>query len=74
MNSQIPRSLNRDIFETPPWESWEKVPLDVGATGKRREYYVGEGGSFPESGPWWVMWVQGRPWLVLALKVLSNRN
>jgi hypothetical protein len=20
----------------------------------------------PESGPWWVLWVQGRPWLVLA--------
>jgi hypothetical protein len=23
----------------------------------------------PESGPWWVKWIQGCPWLVLTLKV-----
>jgi hypothetical protein len=28
----------------------------------------------PEFGLWWVMWVKGRPWLVLALKVLPNEN
>jgi hypothetical protein len=25
----------------------------------------------PESGPWWVLWVRGRPWLVLTLKVFQ---
>jgi hypothetical protein len=25
----------------------------------------------PESGPWWVLWIQGRPWLVLAAKVFQ---
>jgi hypothetical protein len=28
----------------------------------------------PKSGPWWVKWVQGCPWLVLAPKVLQNAN
>jgi hypothetical protein len=28
----------------------------------------------PEFGPWWVLWVQGCPWLVLALKVLQKVN
>jgi hypothetical protein len=28
----------------------------------------------PESGPWWVMWVQSCPWLVLAPRVLQNTN
>jgi len=27
-----------------------------------------------ESGPWWVMWVQSCPWLVLAPKVLKKVN
>jgi hypothetical protein len=27
MSVQIPRSPNRDNFETPPWESREKVPF-----------------------------------------------
>jgi hypothetical protein len=25
----------------------------------------------PKSGPWWVLWVRGCPWLVLAPKVLQ---
>jgi hypothetical protein len=28
----------------------------------------------PESGPWWVLWVQSCPWLVIALSVLLNVN
>jgi hypothetical protein len=28
----------------------------------------------PESGPWWVKWVQSCPWLVLAPRVLQNVN
>jgi hypothetical protein len=31
---------------------------DVGAVGKHKEYYMGEGGGFLESGPWWVKWVR----------------
>ncbi len=27
-----------------------------------------------KSGPWWVLWVQSCPWLVLAPKVLQNAN
>ncbi len=29
-----------------------------------REYYMGKVVASPESGPWWVKWVQGCPWLV----------
>jgi hypothetical protein len=28
----------------------------------------------PESGPWWIKWIQSCPWLVLAPKVLQNVN
>jgi hypothetical protein len=28
----------------------------------------------PESGPWWVLWIQSRPWLVLAPRVLQKVN
>ncbi len=51
MTLQSPRSLNQDDFETPPWESRDKNHLDVGATERRREYYVGEGGDFPQVWP-----------------------
>jgi hypothetical protein len=42
MNSQNLGSPNRDSFETS-----KKCHLDVGATGKRKEYNIGEGGGFP---------------------------
>jgi hypothetical protein len=45
-----------------------KSHLGVGAVEQRREYYMGEGGGFPEPGPWWVKWVQGCPWLVPTSK------
>jgi hypothetical protein len=36
------------------------------------EYIIwGKVVASPESGPWWVLWVRGRPWLVLVLKVLQ---
>jgi len=47
----------------------KKSHLDASAAESCREYYMGEGGGFPESGPWWVKWVQGRPWLVPTLKM-----
>ncbi len=48
-----------------------KSHLDVASVERHRVYYKGEGGGFPKSGPWWVKWVQGCPWLVLAPKVLQ---
>jgi hypothetical protein len=52
----------------------DKSHSDVTTTKWCRIYYMGEGGGFPESGSWrvwWVRWVRGRSWLVLALKVLQ---
>ncbi len=51
MTSQSPRSLNRDSFETPPWESRNKKSFGWGATERHKVYYMEEGGGFP-----WV-WV-----------------
>jgi hypothetical protein len=47
MISQSPRSLNRESFETPPWESQDKKPFGCGCCGEVREYYMGEGLGFP---------------------------
>jgi hypothetical protein len=41
-------SLNRDNFETPPWESWNKSHSDVGAMERCKKYYMGKGGGFPQ--------------------------
>jgi hypothetical protein len=49
----------------------EKSHLDVGPVERHKVYYKGEGGDFPKSGPWWIKWVQGCPWLFLAPKVLQ---
>jgi hypothetical protein len=46
----------------------KKCHSDVASAGSCREYYMEEGGGFPESGPWWVKWVQGRLWLVSTPK------
>jgi hypothetical protein len=51
-----------------------KSHSDVGVVEKCREYYMGKVLASPESRPWWVLWVQGCLWLVLALKVLQNVN
>jgi hypothetical protein len=65
MNVQSPVSKSRDSFGTPPWESWEKVPFGCGSRGvTQRILYGGKVVASLESGPWWVNWVQGRPWLV----------
>jgi hypothetical protein len=48
----------RDNFGTPTWESRENNHLDVAPVGSCREYYMGEGGGFPKSGPWWVLCVK----------------
>jgi hypothetical protein len=69
MMAQSPRSPNRDNFETPLWESRDKEPLGCGRGGAtQRIIYGGKVVASPESGPWWVKWVKGRPWLVPTLK------
>jgi len=47
MSSQSLRTLTRDSFGTPTWESWKKVPFGCTSAESCREYYMGEGGGFP---------------------------
>jgi hypothetical protein len=74
MSCQSPGSPDRDIFEIVLGVAGQKAiwmwPLWSGA-----EYIIwGKVVASPESGPWWVKWVQSCPWLVLAPKVLQNVN
>jgi hypothetical protein len=47
MNSQSPESPNRIVLRLLLGSLGKKCHLDVGATGKHKEYYMGEGGAFP---------------------------
>jgi hypothetical protein len=58
----------------------KKSHSDVASSVRRREYYMGEGGGFPESGPWWVLCVkvpvacpntQGYSWMLTNLLVVG---
>ncbi len=42
----------------------KKCHSDVAPAEQHKEYYMGKVLASPEFGPWWVKWVQGRPWLV----------
>jgi hypothetical protein len=57
-SSKIPRfqpgTVSRLLLGSPE----KKSHLDVASTERCRVYYVGEGGGFPESGPWWVKCVK----------------
>jgi hypothetical protein len=48
MSSQSPGSPNRVSFGTPLWSLGTKSHLDAGAVERRKEYYMGEGGGFPQ--------------------------
>jgi hypothetical protein len=48
MNSQSLGSPNRDSFGTLPWESREKMPFECKCRRVMQEYYMGEGGDFPQ--------------------------
>jgi hypothetical protein len=54
------RDSTRDSFRTISGlqlgSPGKKSHLDVVPEMWRREYYMGEGGGFPESGPWCVLW------------------
>jgi hypothetical protein len=67
---QSPGSPNRDSFGTPPWESREKKTIWMQVWRRAAENTIwGKVVASLESGPWWVKWVQGCPWLVPTLEV-----
>jgi hypothetical protein len=41
---------------------------------KHKEHYKGEGGGFPKSKPWWVLWIHVCLWLVCVPKVFQLRT
>jgi len=68
--SQSCENLNRGSFETPPWESQDKKSIWMWVPRGGIENTIwGKVVASPKSGPWWVLWVQSCPWLVVALKV-----
>jgi hypothetical protein len=64
MSSQSPRTLTRDSFRTPPWESREKKPFECSLHRELQRILYG--------GRWWLPLSPGRgessvskcPWLV----------
>jgi hypothetical protein len=69
MNCQSPGSPNEDNFGIPPWESREKMPFGCRCGGITKNTIWKKVVASPESRPWWVLWVQSCPWLVLAPRV-----
>jgi hypothetical protein len=64
---------NLSSFGTPLWESRDKKAIWMWALWRGVENTIwGKVVASPESGPWWVLWIQNRPWLVLAPKVLQH--
>jgi hypothetical protein len=51
-----------------------KSHLDVSAMERHKDTRWGKVVTSLESGPWWVLWVQSYPWLVLAPKVFQKVN
>jgi hypothetical protein len=59
---KVPRVQTRTVSRLLFRSSGTKSHLNVGAAERRKEYYMGEGGASPKSGPWWILWVQGCLW------------
>jgi hypothetical protein len=55
---KILRVQTRTVSELPLGSPGTKSHLDAGAVERHRKYYMGEGGGFPQVGPWWVKWVR----------------
>jgi hypothetical protein len=53
------------------WESREKWHLSVAPMANHRKYYKGEGGGFPKSVIWWILWICVCSWFVRALKMFQ---
>jgi hypothetical protein len=48
-----------------------KCHLDVGLMERHKVYYKGKVVASPKSRPWWILWVQACPWLVLTPKMFQ---
>jgi hypothetical protein len=69
--SQSYESSNYGNFGTPIWKSWNKKAIRMWPMWRGAEYTIrGKVVASPKFRPWWVLWVQSCPWLVLAPKVL----
>jgi hypothetical protein len=59
-------------FRTSIWESRDKKAIWMWPLWRAIEYIIkGKVMASPKSGLWWVLWVRGCPWLILASKVLQ---
>jgi hypothetical protein len=58
MSSQSTRTPIETISRLQLGSPGKKSHLDLASVASCREYYMGEGGGFPESGPWWVLCVK----------------
>jgi len=72
MGLQSCKSPDFSNFRTPIWESRGQKLIWMWASWRGTEYTIkGKVVASPKSGPWWVLWVQICPWLVLAPKVFQ---
>jgi len=62
--SKVPRVQTEIISGLHFGSLGKKSHLDASVVESCTEYYMGKVVASPESGPWWVKWVQGCPWLV----------
>jgi hypothetical protein len=66
-------SPNFGNFKTPIWQSRDKKAIWMWALWRGVEYTIrGKVMASPKFGPWWVLWVWVRPWLVLGSKMFSQ--
>ncbi len=71
MGPQSHGSPNFENFGTPIWVSGQNV-IWMWASWRGTEYTIrGEVVASPKSGSWWILWIQGCPWFILAPKVLQ---
>jgi hypothetical protein len=67
-----PPKLGLQSCKSPNFGNFKtKCHLGAGLMVRHRVYYMGEGGGFPKSRPWWVLWIWVCPWLVQSPKVLK---
>jgi hypothetical protein len=72
MIAQSPRSSNRDNFGC---ECRGQKAIRMWVPWRGTKYTIwGKVVASPESGLWWIKWVQSWPWLVLPPRVLQNVN
>jgi hypothetical protein len=72
MSSQSPGSPNRDSFGLLLGSPETKSHSNVGAVGKRKEYYMGEGGGFLRVRAVMSQVSMCCPWLVPTPRVIPN--